>query len=81
MVYRGKGCPACSETGYRGRTAIYEILIVSDAIRLLILKKDDSTSICRQALEEGMKTLRDDGAQEVIAGVTTLEEVARVTQE
>jgi general secretion pathway protein E len=81
MVYRGKGCPACSETGYRGRTAIYEILIVSDAIRHLILKKDDSTSICRQAFEEGMKTLRDDGAQEVIAGVTTLEEVARVTQE
>ena len=81
MVYRGKGCPACSETGYRGRTAIYEMLIVSDAIRNLILKKADSSSICRQALEEGMKTLRDDGAQEVIAGVTTLEEVARVTQE
>jgi len=81
MVYRGRGCPACSETGYRGRTAIYEILIVSDGIRHLILKKADSTSICRQALEEGMKTLRDDGAQEVISGVTTLEEVARVTQE
>jgi general secretion pathway protein E len=81
VVYRGKGCPACSETGYRGRTAIYEMLIVSDAIRHLILKKADSTSICRQALEEGMKTLRHDGAQEVIAGVTTLEEVARVTQE
>jgi general secretion pathway protein E len=57
------------------------MLIVSDAIRHLILKKADSTSICRQALEEGMKTLRHDGAQEVIAGVTTLEEVARVTQE
>jgi general secretion pathway protein E len=81
MVYRGKGCPACSETGYRGRTGIYEMLIVSEAIRHLIMKKADSTSICRQAVEEGMKTLRDDGAQEVIAGVTTLEEVARVTQE
>jgi general secretion pathway protein E len=81
MAYRGKGCPACSETGYRGRTAIYEMLIVSEAIRHLIMKKADSTSICRQAVEEGMKTLRDDGAQEVIAGVTTLEEVARVTQE
>ena len=81
MVYRGKGCPACSETGYRGRTGIYEMLIVSEAIRHLIMNKADSTSICRQAVEEGMKTLRDDGAQEVIAGVTTLEEVARVTQE
>jgi general secretion pathway protein E len=81
MVYRGKGCPACSETGYRGRTGIYEMLIVSEAIRHLIMNKADSTSICRQAVEEGMKTLRDDGAQEVIAGVTTLEEVVRVTQE
>jgi general secretion pathway protein E len=81
MVYRGKGCPACSETGYRGRTGIYEMLIVSEAIRHLIMKKADSTSICRQAVEEGMKTLRDDGAQKVMAGVTTLEEVVRVTQE
>jgi len=81
MVYQGKGCPACSETGYRGRTGIYEMLIVSEAIRYLIMKKADSTSICRKAIEEGMKTLREDGARKVVAGVTTLEEVVRVTRE
>jgi len=80
-VYRGKGCPACSGTGYRGRTGIYEILLVSEAIRQLIMKKADSASIGRQAVEEGMKTLREDGALKIIKGITTLEEVVRVTQE
>ena len=80
-LYRGKGCPACSETGYRGRTGIYEILLVSEGIRQLIMKKADSTTIGRKAVEEGMRTLREDGARKVIAGITTLEEVVRVTQE
>jgi type II secretory ATPase GspE/PulE/Tfp pilus assembly ATPase PilB-like protein len=80
-VYRGKGCPACSGTGYRGRTGIYEILLVSEAIRQLIMKKADSASIGRQAVEEGMKTLREDGARKIVEGITTLEEVVRVTQE
>ena len=80
-LYRGRGCPACSETGYRGRTGIYEILLVSEGIRQLIMKKADSTTIGRKAVEEGMRTLREDGARKVIAGVTTLEEVVRVTQE
>jgi general secretion pathway protein E len=80
-LYRGKGCPACSETGYRGRSGIYEILMVSEAIRQLIMKKADSTTIGRKAVEEGMRTLREDGARKVIAGITTLEEVVRVTQE
>ncbi len=81
VVYRGRGCDACSGTGYRGRSGIYEILPVSDAVRNLIMKKADSSSICRQAVQEGLKTLRDDGARKVITGVTTLEEVVRVTQE
>jgi len=80
-VYRGKGCPACSGTGYRGRTGIYEILLVSETIRQLIMKKADSVSIGRQAVEEGMKTLREDGARKIIEGITTLEEVLRVTQD
>jgi general secretion pathway protein E len=80
-LYRGKGCPACSETGYRGRTGIYEILLVSEAIRQLIMKKADSTTIGRKAVEEGMRTMREDGARKVIAGITSLEEVVRVTQE
>jgi general secretion pathway protein E len=80
-VYRGKGCPVCSETGYRGRTGIYEILLVSETIRQLIMKKADSASIGRQAVEEGMRTLRQDGAKKILEGVTTLEEVLRVTQD
>jgi general secretion pathway protein E len=80
-LYRGKGCPACSETGYRGRSGIYEILLVSEGIRQLIMKKADSTTIGHKAVEEGMRTLREDGARKVIAGFTTLEEVVRVTQE
>jgi general secretion pathway protein E len=80
-LYRGKGCPACSETGYRGRSGIYEILLVSEGIRQLIMKKADSTTIGRKAIEEGMRTLREDGSRKVIEGITTLEEVVRVTQE
>jgi type II secretory ATPase GspE/PulE/Tfp pilus assembly ATPase PilB-like protein len=80
-VYRGKGCPACSGTGYSGRTGIYEILLVSETIRQLIMKKADSVSIGRQAVEEGMKTLREDGARKIIEGITALEEVLRVTQD
>ncbi len=80
-VYRGRGCPACAGTGFRGRTGIYEILIVSDSIRQLIMRKADSTTIARKALEEGMKTLREDGAQKVLEGITTLEELVRVSQD
>ena len=80
-VYRGRGCPACAGTGYRGRTGIYEALSVSEPIRQLIMRKADSTTIARKALEEGMKALRDDGAEKVLAGITTLEELIRVTQE
>ncbi len=80
-VYRGKGCPACAGTGYRGRTGIYEIMRVSDAVRQLIMKKADSATISRGALEEGMETLRDDGARKFLDGVTSLEELLRVSQE
>ena len=81
MVYRGTGCPACAGTGYRGRTAIYEILRVSETIRQLIMKKADSSTLARKALEEGMKGLHEDGVGKVLAGITTLEEIVRVTQE
>jgi len=80
-IYRAKGCPACSGTGYRGRTGIYEILIVSETIRQLIMKKADSATLARKAIEEGMKTLRQDGARKVMEGITSLEELVRVTQE
>jgi len=81
LTYRGRGCPSCSMTGYRGRTGIYEILIVSEDIRSLIMKKADAKTLCMQAVQEGMKTLREDGDRRAMAGTTTLEEVARVTQD
>ena len=80
-VYQGTGCPACAGTGYRGRTAIYEILRVSETIRQLIMKKADSSTLARKALEEGMRGLHEDGVGKVLAGITTLEEIVRVTQE
>ena len=81
MTYRGRGCPSCSMTGYRGRTGIYEILVISEDIRSLIMKKADAKTLCTQAVQEGMMTLREDGARRVMAGTTTLEEVVRVTQD
>lgn len=80
-VYRGEGCSECLQTGYRGRTGIYELMLVSDKIRQLVLKNVDSNTIKKQAIAEGMTTLRDDGAAKIAAGKTTIEEVLRVTQE
>ena len=75
------GCPACGRTGYAGRTGIYEILAITDAIRQMIVDRQSSADIKQQALEHGMRTLRTDGWRKVLAGVTTLEEVIRVTSE
>jgi general secretion pathway protein E/type IV pilus assembly protein PilB len=78
--YRGKGCPECNQLGYRGRQAIFEVLIVSDPIRDLILKRASSSEIREKARSLGMRTLREDGWQKVFKGVTTVAEVVRVTQ-
>ncbi len=78
--YRGKGCKECNFTGFKGRNAIYEILLVDKAIRGLILKKSPTEDIRDSAISSGMKTLRLSGWQKVIAGMTTPEEVIRVTQ-
>lgn len=80
-VFRGKGCSHCMGTGYRGRTGIYELLLVDDSIRSLILNNSDSNTIKREAIKRGMHTLRIDGSRKVLDGVTTIEEVLRVTQE
>ena len=80
-IYRAKGCEVCAGTGYRGRTGIYELLMVDDDIRQLTLKNVDSTSIKRSGVHKGMRTLLDDGARKVLAGETTLAEVLSVTQE
>ena len=79
--YRGTGCAACSQTGYRGRTGIYELLVMDDEIRRLIGAKADSTAIKQAAISKGMITLKDDGADKVFHGITTTEEVMRITQQ
>ncbi len=81
MLYRGKGCQGCMSTGYRGRTGIYELLVLEDEIRDLILSKADANSVKQRAVEKGMITLKMDGAKKVLTGVTTTEEVLRVTQD
>ena len=80
-VYRATGCPACGQSGYRGRTGIYEFLPVDDDIRTLAIKNVDSNTIKKQAVKRGMTTLLDDGARKVLAGETTIAEVLSVTQE
>jgi len=79
--YRAVGCEECRRTGYHGRTGIYEILLMDDEIRQMILSKTDSGRVKNRAIEKGMRTLRDDGARKVVNGVTTMEEILRVTQE
>jgi len=78
--YKGKGCKACNFTGFKGRMAIYEILVINKAIRELILRKASTDEIRDEAVSQGMRTLRLSGWQKVIDGVTTIEEIVRVTQ-
>ncbi|MBK8274827.1 MAG: type II secretion system ATPase GspE [Nitrospira sp.] len=80
-LYRGAGCAACSQTGYRGRTGIFELMVLDDDIRRLIGGKADSTAIKQTAIAKGMVTLKQEGAERVIQGQTTLEEVMRITQQ
>ena len=79
-IYRGKGCQSCLNTGYRGRTGIFELMILDDPIKSLILKTSDSNAIKHKAVEQGLITLRQDGALKVLNGITTVEEIFRVTQ-
>jgi general secretion pathway protein E len=81
LLYRGRGCENCSQTGFYGRTGIFELLVVTDEIRKMIVKQTDANRIRTAARQEGMRTLLEDGIQKVIAGRTTLGEVLRVTQE
>jgi len=80
-LYRGKGCEKCAFTGYYGRTGIYELLLINDDIRRLILKNADSNQIRETAKQLGMRTLLEDGAEKIKAGITNFSEVFRVIQE
>jgi general secretion pathway protein E len=76
----GGGCDKCMHTGYYGRTGIYEIMRVSESIKKTILSTSDANAIKVVAIREGMKTLREDGAEKVLRGISTTEEILRVTQ-
>ena len=80
IFYRKKGCNLCMQTGFRGRTAIFEILIVDEEIKRLVLKTSDANQINELALKQGMITLQKDGIDKVLHGMTTTEEVLRVTR-
>ncbi|MFC1621407.1 ATPase, T2SS/T4P/T4SS family [Candidatus Omnitrophota bacterium] len=77
-VYRGKGCDYCNFTGFFGRAAIYEILLLDDKLKELVIKKSSSSEIRKLAIAQGMQVLRQDGWQKVLAGSTTPEEVMQV---
>ncbi|MCG8470898.1 MAG: type II secretion system ATPase GspE [Desulfobacterales bacterium] len=79
--YRAVGCDSCFHTGYRGRVAIFEILEVDDYLKGVVVKSSDANVIKTEAVKRGMTTLRDDGIQKVLSGVTTIEEVLRVTHD
>ncbi len=79
-LYRGRGCSECSGTGYRGRIAIFELLVVNDEIREMIMEKATAAELRERAIALGMRTLRQDGILKATKGITTLDEVLRVTQ-
>ncbi|WP_041448104.1 type II secretion system ATPase GspE [Anaeromyxobacter sp. Fw109-5] len=81
VVYKAGGCPACQNTGFQGRTGIYELMLVDDDVRQLVLKNVDSTAIKKAAVNHGMVTLMEHGAYKVARGITTAAEVLSVTAE
>ncbi|HHE46186.1 MAG TPA: type II secretion system protein GspE, partial [Bacteroidetes bacterium] len=78
-LYKGEGCRACSNTGYKGRAGIYEILTMNEEIRALVTANASADEIRRAGIKAGMKTLRQDGIRKALEGITTIEEVMRVT--
>ncbi len=79
-VYKGAGCKVCHGTGYSGRIGVFEVLEVSNPVKKLIVQKVESTIIAQQAIKEGMVPMLEDGLDKVVRGVTTIEEVLRVTK-
>ncbi|MBI5050570.1 MAG: Flp pilus assembly complex ATPase component TadA, partial [Nitrospirae bacterium] len=80
LLYRGKGCEKCLGKGYLGRTGIFELLEITPEVRLMIVERKDAQSIKAAAMRNGFKTLKTTGMEKVIKGITTIEEVLRVTQ-
>lgn len=80
-VYRGRGCKECGDTGYKGRVGIYEVLEVTEAIKELVMKRANAHEIEQKAIEQGMTKMVEDGIDKVFKGITTIEEVFRVSSE
>jgi type II secretory ATPase GspE/PulE/Tfp pilus assembly ATPase PilB-like protein len=80
VLYRGKGCSSCRGTGYRGRTGVYEVLVLDDQIREFVVNSASQDIIRRAAIEKGMRLIRDDAVKKALLGITTLEEALTVTQ-
>jgi type II secretory ATPase GspE/PulE/Tfp pilus assembly ATPase PilB-like protein len=79
--YKGIGCKECGRSGYKGRTGIFEVMEISDRLRNLIVSKVSSSALRNAAIEEGLKTLLSEGIKKILAGITTVEEVMRVSKE
>jgi len=80
VFHQGRGCPECSFTGYRGRIALFEIMVLDDSLRAMIVKQRPSNEIRRQAVHQGFVTLRQDGLRRVLCGHTTFDEIMRVAR-
>jgi general secretion pathway protein E len=80
-IYKAKGCEKCFKTGYSGRQPIFEIMVIDDALKEAILTTSDSNKIKETAIAQGMISLRNDGMKKVLEGITTINEVLRVTQD
>ena len=78
-LVKGKGCPNCNNTGYKGRVGLYEVMEITDALREMILCGASALELRKQAVEEGMISLRGSGLQKLRDGVTTVEEILRET--
>ena len=79
--FEGRGCEKCSNTGFSGRIGIYELMTINDEIRKLMVSKADSNDIRKKAIQNGMRSLREDGWLKVRQGISSIAEVLRVTQE
>ncbi len=80
-LYQGQGCKECGKTGFQGRVAIFELMLMDEEIRRLTSANADALKLAKAAIKGGMITLRDDGFEKVKKGITTLSEVLRVTQD
>lgn len=81
QLYRAVGCPNCMNTGYAGRVGIHELLVMDEELRSIIMQNAEATALKKASMSKGMVTLREDGFQKAIRGLTTLEEVMMITQE